>query len=455
MPRFGVVGLVSTLLAQVAWAQPPISPSDDAVIRDAVVDGAVVDDAVVDDAVIVTEDDFLAVLDDHPALAESASALDAARADTIEASLLENPTVGFLREDPSGPDSLTEWTVAWELPRPGRRLMIEAARRRTDAAAATLDGDRTELRSVLRQAYADWALATVRHRLLAAHLDRLGTLETWQTARAERGEASTLDARRVGLEVSTLGALTALAATDAAAAEARARGWNPELPADAEPTMPALPVLPDPVSAPGPSPSERDHPRTAAAQSDLEAARLERRLADRVLRAPELLVGWQRQDFGADTADGPLLGLTWSVPLFQRNQAAKERSTARVAAAHGRLEHTQRQVEADRRAARARYAGLVHTLAGFRTAIADPQGLLPGAETAFRHGESSLTDFLGTLRAVIDAETQALDLHRDALAAHRAWERLAAHSHSVDAPHSQDESDTHSHNGDDEDDHEH
>jgi outer membrane protein TolC len=60
--------------------------------------------------------------------------------------------------------------------------------------------------------------------------------------------------------------------------------------------------------------------------------------------------------------------------------------------------------------------------------IPDRGQMIAAAVTSFRLGEASLTDLLDTLRAALQAEETALDLHASALDAHRQLERLAGRS---------------------------
>lgn len=168
-----------------------------------------------------------------------------------------------------------------------------------------------------------------------------------------------------------------------------------------------------------------DHVRVRAAEADLAAAELTRKAAGRFLRSPEVSLGWQRQELGPESVDGPILGLSWSVPLFDRKQAAREASEAGVEAAQARVEIAQREVNAEREAAERSYSRLREALARARQEHASIERMLDGAEAAFRLGEASLTDLLETHRSVTEAELAALDLHQAALAAARELERLA------------------------------
>ena len=397
MHRFVLAGLVPALFAAAGGAQTPP---------------------------IVTEAEFLSALDaSHPAVAESVEDLSLARARVVETSTLDNPAVGIVREDPSGPIGQTDVLVSWQLPPTARRPEVEAREEAVRAAAARLSQRHRAVRVAMREVYAEWALAAAREESLAAQAERVEALAEREAARAERGESSGLEAHRLELAAQALRARAALAAAARERRRAEAARWVPTLPDEARPAVPDLPLPPD---------VDADPPLVRAAEADLAAARLESEAAGRFLASPELSVGWQRQESGAESLDGPLLGVVWSVPLFDRNQAKKAAAGARVAGAQARLELTRREVDASRAAARASFERLARSLDEVRSALADSERMLDGAEAAFRLGEASLTDLLDTHRSVTEGALAVLDLREAALAAHRELERLAASDDSSD-----------------------
>lgn len=372
----------------------------------------------------VTETEFLSALDaSHPAVAASAEDLALARARVVEASTFDNPAVGVVREDPIGPIEQTDVLVSWQLPHRARRPGIEAREEAVRAVAARLSQRLRGLRLEMREVYAEWALTAAREELLAAQAERVAALAEREATRAERGESSGLEAHRLELAAQALRARVALAAAASERARADAARWVPTLPTGAHPTLPELPPAPDLAAA---------HPLVRAAEADLAAARLESEAAGRFLASPELSVGWQRQESGSESLDGPLLGVAWSVPLFDRNRAEEATAEARLGGARARLELVQREMAAARAAARASFERLARSLDEARSALEDSERMLDGAEAAFRLGEASLTDLLDTHRSVTEGALAVLDLREAALAAHRELERLAASADSSD-----------------------
>lgn len=375
---------------------------------------------------IVTEDEFLAALDaSHPAVAASVEALEVARARVVAARTFENPVLAAVREDPTGPVQQTDWTLSWQMPGAGRRPEIEAREQGVGAAEARLAQQLLSLRLTMREVYSEWAHASVRRELLAAQAGRVTSLADREALRAERGEASGLETHRLALAATALELRAAQARAAAGEARARARRWHPDLPAGAQPVLPALPPAPEP---------EGEHPLVRAAEADLAAATLERDAAGRFVRSPELSVGWQRQEAGPESVEGPILGLAWSVPALDRNGAEKAAAEARLSGARARLELVRRKVESARRAARATFERLSAALADAETALAENERMLDGAEAAFRAGEASLTDLLETQRSVTESELAALELHAAALEVHRELVRLAGAGDPARAP---------------------
>ena len=367
---------------------------------------------------VVTEAEFLAAVDeDHPALAALRMDVGVARAEGLAASALADPELGAVREDPEGDGEQLDLTVAWRPPRPGRRLAVTAAEHRVAAAEARLESERLALHVALHEVYAAWAVAGERRDRLAGRAARIAELARREAARAERGEVSGLQARRLALAAAEAASRLALAEADAEAARATVRGWMPALPNNAIPKLPAL--VPRPAVLPA------AHPRLIALEQDLAAARLSRRAAERVVLWPELVAGWQRQDFDAGSVEGPILGLSWPLPLLDRNRAERSLAASREVTAEARLQVADQRLEADRTGALAAYGRLEAAAREACEATADNASMDAAAVAAFEQGEASVTDLLETLRSAVDAESAALDLHSAALAAFRRLEDLA------------------------------
>lgn len=365
---------------------------------------------------VVTESEFLSVLGpDHPAVIQAAEELAIARASLVDVSAFENPTFEIAREDP-GPSTQTDLMLSWQLPDASRGLEINASEQRVRSAEAALEHALLSLRLEMREIYADWAFAAARGARLGAQFERIDGLARRGQLRAELGETSGLEAHLLQLAANSLAARMALATADEAEARARIMSWNPRIANDARPVLPELPPHQN-VDDP--------HPLVVAARAELAAASASRDAAGRFIRFPELMGGWQRQQQdGGASLDGPLLGLSWSIPLFRRNQAETLIADARVRAAEARLEHVQREIGAHRAAAAARYTSLAGSVERLERTSAENDRMLRGAEAAFLAGEATVTELLETLRSATEAELTLLELRDAALAALRDLQRF-------------------------------
>ena len=366
---------------------------------------------------VFTEAEFLSILDEaHPAVRASAEALARAEARVLASRTFSNPVLGTVREDPSGPIGQTDVLVSWQLPGTARRPEIEAREGKVEAARRGLAHQLLGHRLAMKEAYAGWAVAAARRPRLAAQAERVESLARREAARAESGEASGLEARRLQLAAATLRSRVALADVASEEARAAAAAWHPGLPAGAQPVLPELSGAP---------PLDGADSWVRAAEADVAAAELAEIATRRIVGSPEVTLGWRRQDLTPGAVDGPIFGFAWSVPLFDRRQAARMTAGAGIEAARARLEVAERGSTASRTAAANNFARLGAAFADAREELAGSDGMLDGVEEAFRLGETGVTDLLETHRSVTEAALAVLDLHEAALGAHRELERLA------------------------------
>lgn len=370
----------------------------------------------------VTEAEFLAPVvdeaDDHPAVVTLRGDLETAQAEAIRAATLPDPVLSVMREEPSGGAEQIDLTLSWQPPRPDRRrLATGAADAGVEAAEARLRADHLALRTTLRAVYAEWALASRRLHVLERRGHRLAELAEREERRAEHGESSGLAARRLRLAAERAHADTTRARADATRAEHAARAFRPDLPPGAEPVAPPLP--------PADAGDGSVHPRVAALDAELRAARLEGELAARTVSLPELVAGWQTIDQAGGEVGGPLLGVVWSLPLLDRNRAERAHAAARASSTEARLELERRRLEQERAGALDAYRSLRTAALHLCRTAGSTAPVVDAAEAAFRLGESDLTDLLESLRSATETDLAALDLWADALAAHRELERGA------------------------------
>jgi cobalt-zinc-cadmium efflux system outer membrane protein len=353
---------------------------------------------------------------DHPALVSLRTAVNEAEAELLRARALDNPTVRFDVEAPA--DLATQSTLAlgWSPPLDGRRkLRMRAAESSLDAARLDLASAELRLYVAARETFADWAVAHRRRELLAAHLQVIERIARHVRARADAGETSGLSARRV--ELAAVEERAELARLESLLSRTRAalRVVYPRLSVEARPI---LPTLPRPTV--GIDPNER--PDVLARLAAVRTAEIETREASRFMAFPSLELGWQRVEQSGLNWSGPVYGFAWSIPLFDRREGDRLDAARRFDAAKAQAEITTRRSRADAEGAESAYTFLREAAAAAGAAVVDGDNLIEGATTAYDLGEADMTDLLETLRSVLRARLTALELHADALAAHRALE---------------------------------
>jgi len=374
----------------------------------------------------LSEEAFLAGVDGvHPASRALAGELRAAEAERHRAALLSDPRLEITREELE--DVEREWisSVAWTPPVDGRRRWaIVAAEAGVEVERGLLDRRISEQHQEVRRAYSAWAEGEYRVALMVEHSRRLESLAERMRHRAEAGEESILDAQRlvIASDGSRVGVSKARAA--AAAARARAAAWlldgRWELSA-VRPTLPDLEEVPDNLDS-----GLRADLR--AARSRVERSEALERLSRHVVRAPEVLLGWKSVEGAVIDLEGPVFGLTWEIPAFNRNRAERMAAQSAVAVASAQYEWRERWVEGDLDAALAVYLELRRSALAAADSLEILDDVARGATAAYEQGESSVTDLLDSLRAVLAARLTSLDLHVAALEAHRQLELAAGRS---------------------------
>ena len=364
----------------------------------------------------VSESDYLAVLTkDYPGLSISAEQVGVAQAERTRAGLLLNPTLSVERESPrDSPEQLTG-QISWTPPLDGRRgAAVRAANAGLRAATHRSEADQLLLRSELRQAFAEWAISFERDQIVETHLTLIRRMAEQMRARVTSGEESGLAAKRLALAALEVEAEAARTSASARRARASAFAWNGSLAPDAQP---ALPILPDAGDTLAP-PMRAD---LLARNYEVEQADWQLRASKRFLQFPEIAFGWQRIHDDIDT-EGPVLGLSWPLPLFDRLQPERIEASTRLAAARARLQLSTARAQAELVASRSSYVLLRQSAVGAMRTAGESLSVVESATATFRLGESRLTDLLETLRSALSARLAALDLYAAALEAHRSLE---------------------------------
>lgn len=148
-------------------------------------------------------------------------------------------------------------------------------------------------------------------------------------------------------------------------------------------------------------------PEVKAARSELEAARAEAKLAAReALPNPSLGVSYSREE-GADIIQGTL-GI--ELPLFNRNQAARGVSAARVVQGEAALRATERLVRLEVGLALERYRAASAAAEAFsEEVLAALQQNLELVNEAYRAGKVDFLELLVIRREALDARRGYID----------------------------------------------
>jgi len=365
----------------------------------------------------VSEEDFLAgFTETHAALRALQEGLAAAEAARVRAGTVSNPRLEFWREQPDANSRLTNWTLAWTPPFDGRfGVGKRAAEAGVGAARERLAADRARLRQELRRVYAEWSLSSEKRALHAQQLELVTRLAEAERQRARAGEAAGLSARRLSLAEAEVRAALRDAEAELAQAEAVARAWRPDLAPGASAIPPMPPAPPAQLSAVA-------TPELRSLALDVERLDLEARRAGRFWGFPTLQFGWQRIEERGAVLDGPIFAANWSIPLFDRDKAARLEAEKRREAVAAQHQLAQVRVGAEVEGGLAAYRLLVTSVGEARQAADDSGRVIAAATAAYRAGEASLTDLLDAVRTAFAARLRELEVRGRALSTHRALE---------------------------------
>jgi len=371
----------------------------------------------------VTEQEFLsAFTPESPAVRALAEGVARAEAARRRAGVLSNPRMDFWREQPGENPRVTNWTLGWTPPLDGRYgLGKKGADAGLAAARERLSVDKAGLRRELRSAFGGWSQAFERRKALEQHWERVRSLAEVERQRARVGEESGLSARRFSLAEAEVRAALRTAEAALAKAQALARAWRPDLGPEAIPA-PAAPPEPPTIADAG------DSPEVRALAFEAEQAVIEKKRARRFLVFPTLQFGWQQVADRGVVRSGPIFAAGWTVPLFDRDQAARIEAEGRQQTAAARAEVGRARVAAEVEGGAAAYRALFAASREAGRTAEDGERVIAAATAAFRAGEASLTDLLDSLRAAMTAQMAEIDLRGQALDAHRELEAALGRS---------------------------
>jgi cobalt-zinc-cadmium efflux system outer membrane protein len=272
-----------------------------------------------------------------------------------------------------------------------------------------------------------WAIHVARLRTRRAYF--LATVARDRLAAAREAETAAEELRSAALDRIRLGGATQLEVNAAVAVAGRARS---ERLAAERATVVARAELAAAIGAPADSEvepaggapdlralaaSEADfvtrsiskRPDVAARAQDREAAQAESALAD-ALAFPDAALGVSYSHSGLDDADVVLFGLSFRVPLWNRNQGGREAARAAVGRSRVAEESTRREAERQARISyRSYHLAREAVLAFDKDAVEKLGENLELARESFRAGKIGLIEFSVVRRDLIETRFAYLD----------------------------------------------
>lgn len=358
-----------------------------------------------------TYEALVARLADLPAAVEADARVQAADALVDQARALPNPTLAMERENVYGSGSYTgsdsaETTVSINQPLElwgQRRARVAVARARASTAGLARDLQQWVDHGRLARAYAQAEAAQRRHALAAEALALAEQDAAAMAALVRAGREPELRRLQARSEVEA-----AIAARDeAAAAEQGALA-----------RLAATALLDGPIVALGSSLLDRpvapwtttdpDPPAVRIAQAELEVARrqivVEQR---RALPAIDASLGHRRFAASADSAT--TLGLSISVPLFDRNGGGIRAAQAQARAAEASLQARQREADAERAVARAQLASSGSRVRAADSSVATAAEAYRLARIGLEAGRIAPLELRGSREALIAARNTVVE----------------------------------------------
>jgi len=210
-----------------------------------------------------------------------------------------------------------------------------------------------------------------------------------------------------------------------ATAEVRARraaaaAWSDLVTGVSHPARPKL--APPPASA-----DLSDRPDLFALDRGVAEVEARQRVSNRVLAPPVVTIGWLDLRDDTRSFDGPVFGVTWPVPIFDRNQGNSDAAAAELDRARAELEVARRSARQDADSALGSYLELYVAATRTTPTRTVESEVVDSLMAAFIAGEASLTDVLDSLRTTVDVRLARLDTLAAALTAERLLEAAIGH----------------------------
>jgi cobalt-zinc-cadmium efflux system outer membrane protein len=367
--------------------------------------GVVLDDG-------LTQEEAVAVaLWNNPEFQVQLANLGFARADLVDAGLLQNPVLSLLF--PLGPKQLEatlRLPIELLVQRPRR---VAAARLAADSVAAGLEQDGLTLVADVKLAYIDYALAQDRVALAEQSLTELESIATLMDSRFQAGDISQLEARTASIDAARARQDVERARLDAAlrGTELRAR-LGLALEATSAPLVLTAAPLP-PCTIP------------SALLDNALASRPDVRAAELAIEAGGARLGWERSRILTLTAvldangegtegfeTGP--GIDIGLPIFSRNQGGVTRAQAELQRASGLYLAARHRVATEVRTAVIQYERASVAAREWRATVLAPlEEQVQVADRAFKEGEVAYLFVIEMNRRLTEARLRTREAEAD------------------------------------------
>ncbi len=348
--------------------------------------------------------------------------VEEAEADVLAAGTWTNPTLEFAR-DKLGGEREKSWQLAQPFDLSGRRgLRADAARHRVRASEADNLGRRDERAATLRRAFHETLRLQEAQRAVDEWARRFAVIDGVVAKLARAGEVAGYDRRRLAREQRSAEAKLAETRAELERARARLAGLiGKEV--DSDLAGPLLPGSPPPL--PELQGRLAARPEFAALAARAEAAQADNAAAQRNLPELTIGVGGKRIEDGPLRDNGNTVMLSFSLPLFDRQQAGDRRTAAQAMAARAELGLARQQAEGELLGLHRQATQLIAAAARYRgEAVAPSAELVRIAEASYRAGESTTLELLDAYKGALEAELTALDLEAKARAARIELDQL-------------------------------
>lgn len=346
----------------------------------------------------------------------SRARLGEAEADALAVTTWANPTLELTR-DKTGVTREAIWQLTQPLDLSGRRSLREdAAHHRIRAVEFDNLVRRNERAVELRRTFHELLRQQERLRAVGHWAARFAIIGKVVDKLARAGEVAGYDRRRLAREQRSAEARLAESRADLdlsrarlAALIGRELGEGNGVNSDESVVGHLLPDIPPAMPALQARLAER--PDLTALLARAEAAQADNAAAQRNL--PELTVGigGKRVDDGSLRENGNLVMLSFSLPIFDRQQANDRRSSAQAMAARAELGLARQQAAGELIGLHRQTTQLIAAAEHYRReAVAPSADLVRIAESAYRAGESGILELLDAYKGALETETTALDL---------------------------------------------